>query len=321
VTEKVNLGIIRNEKGDVHFVIVTKLGTIFSRVNDKNYSHVKMCRDCGLVFKTSERLLQHYKEDHKDETMKKQVLKLPEEENSWVRFNIDDNPDFTKTMRQFFVCYADFESSNIPSLEMKTDKTRILMRQIPNSYMLFCPDLMFLEDDQKLKKDSYLKKYHSDDPYMVLAKFIGDLETIRASCIFRWQSHPRLPKLTNEEQEKYDAAQVCEKCKKSFGPELPKVRHHCHVTGKYKGVVSALQLPRRQEEAAAGGVLPQSAGLRCAHDFEVWLDGDCEATWKRWLCSPVHHWQVRGKADLVPVWKFYLSRFASPLGMQTRACR
>jgi hypothetical protein len=40
----------------------------------------------------------------------------------------------------------------------------------------------------------------------VLAKFIDDLETIRKTCIFRWQSHPRLPKLTKEEQEKYDAA-------------------------------------------------------------------------------------------------------------------
>jgi hypothetical protein len=195
-----------------------------------------MCRDCGLVFKTSERLLQHYKEDHKDETMKKQVLKLPNQKEAWIRFNIDRNPDFSKTLRYFFVCYADFESSNIPSLEMKTEKTKILMRQIPNSYMLFCPDLLFLEDERKLSKDSYMKKFQNDDPYLVLAKFIDDLETIRKTCIFRWQSHPRLPKLTKEEQEKYDAAQVCEKCKKPFDSvNSPKVRRHCHVTGKYVG--------------------------------------------------------------------------------------
>jgi hypothetical protein len=80
--EKVNLGIIRNEKGEVHFVIVTKLGAIFARAYDKNHGHIKMCHTCGLIFKNSERLLQHYKEDHKDETMKKQVLKLPKEEES-----------------------------------------------------------------------------------------------------------------------------------------------------------------------------------------------------------------------------------------------
>jgi hypothetical protein len=140
--EKVNLGIIRNEKGDVHFVIVTKLGTIFTRVNDKNAGHIKMCHTCGLICKTSERLLQHYKEDHKDETMKKQILLLPNQEDAWIRFNMENAQDFSKTLRYFFVCYADFECSNIPSLEMKTEKTRILMRQIPNSSMVFCPDLM-----------------------------------------------------------------------------------------------------------------------------------------------------------------------------------
>jgi hypothetical protein len=39
---------------------------------------------------------------------------------------------------------------------MKTDKTKVLMRQIPNSYMLFCPDLMFLEDEPQLKKNAYV---------------------------------------------------------------------------------------------------------------------------------------------------------------------
>jgi hypothetical protein len=234
--EKVDLGIIRNEKGNVHFVIVKKLGAIFSRANDKNQGHVKMCQSCGLIFKTSKRLLQHYKEDHKDEAMKKQVLKLPKQEDAWVRFNMESNPDFSKTLRYFFVCYADFESSNIPMMEMKTEKTKILMRQIPNSFMVFCPDLLFLEDSRKLGVDAYMKKFHNDDPYLVLAQFIEALETIRKACIFRWQSHPRLPKLTKEEQEKYNAATLCEKYKKSFDSQnSPKVRHHCHVTGKYVG--------------------------------------------------------------------------------------
>jgi hypothetical protein len=149
---------------------------------------------------------------------------------------MESNPDFSKTLRYFFVCYADFESSNIPMMEMKTEKTKILMRQIPNSYMLFCPDLLFLEDSRKQGVDAYMKKFHSDDPYLVLAQFIEALETIRKACIFRRQSHPRFPKLTKEEQEKYNAATLCETCKKPFDSQnSPKVRHHCHVTGKYVG--------------------------------------------------------------------------------------
>jgi hypothetical protein len=45
-----------------------------------------------------------------------------------------------------------------------------------------------------------------------------------------------VPKLTKKEQEKYQAATTCEKCKKPFDKkERPKVRHHCHVTGQYIG--------------------------------------------------------------------------------------
>jgi hypothetical protein len=95
---------------------------------------------------------------------------------------------------------------------------------------------MFLEDKKTLSIDSYLKKFHSDDSYEVVKEFIRALDTIRTSCIFRVQSHPRVPKLSKEEQDKYNCAKECEKCKKPFHPkERPKVRHQCHITGKYIG--------------------------------------------------------------------------------------
>jgi hypothetical protein len=75
---------------------------------------------------------------------------------------------------------------------------------------------MFLEDKRSLSVDSYLKKFHSDDPYEVVKEFIRALDTIRTSCIFRFHSHPRVPKLSEEEQENFLRAKVCEKCKKQF---------------------------------------------------------------------------------------------------------
>jgi metal-sulfur cluster biosynthetic enzyme len=59
--DKVDLGIIRNEKGDVHFVIVKNLGLIYTKAYDKNDGHVKMCRGCGQLCKTTEQLLKYYK--------------------------------------------------------------------------------------------------------------------------------------------------------------------------------------------------------------------------------------------------------------------
>jgi hypothetical protein len=117
-----------------------------------------------------------------------------------------------------------------------TKKTKILWKQVPNSFMVFCPDLMFLEDKRSLSIESYLKKFHGDDSYQVVQEFIRALDAIRTSCIFWFQSHPRVPKLTTEEQDRYDKAKVCEKCKKPFDAKVqPKVRHHCHITGKYLG--------------------------------------------------------------------------------------
>jgi hypothetical protein len=80
--KKVNLGIIRGDDEAVHFVLVKKLSTIFTKSYDKMHGHVKMCQDCGIVYSTMEQLCRHYKEDHKDETMEKQTLVLPSREDA-----------------------------------------------------------------------------------------------------------------------------------------------------------------------------------------------------------------------------------------------
>jgi hypothetical protein len=113
VTEKVDLGVLRNDKGDTHFVVIKKLASIFSEAYNSNNGCEKMCRGCGIVFKSTERLLEHYKEDHKDENMKKQVIILPQKDDAWVEFDMNKKQDFSKTLRHFFVCYADFECSNM----------------------------------------------------------------------------------------------------------------------------------------------------------------------------------------------------------------
>jgi hypothetical protein len=235
INKKINLGIIRNEK-DQHFVIVKKLSTIISNPYDNSHGHIKMCGDCGLVCSTTEQLLRHYLKDHKGEREKKQEITLPSVDNSWVKFDMDKKSDFNKTLRYFFVCYADFECSNIPVQDPSSKRTRVVMKQIPNSFMVFCPDFMYLTDGRHMSKESYLKKFHSDDPYEIVKKFIEALETIRESCIFRFSSHPNVLKLTNEEQLRHDAAKVCEKCKNPFDKkERPKIRHHSHITGEYIG--------------------------------------------------------------------------------------
>jgi hypothetical protein len=182
---KINLGIIRDDEGEVYFVLIKKLQVIFTEAYHENHGHLKMCHDCGIMCSLTEQLLQHYKVNHKDESIEKQILVLPSSsEEAWIKFNMEEKQDFQKTLRYFFVCYADFECSNIPVQDPSTKKTKILMKQIPNSFMIFCPDLMFLEDKRQLSMDSYLKKFYIDDPFQVVQEFIRELDKIRSTCIF-----------------------------------------------------------------------------------------------------------------------------------------
>jgi hypothetical protein len=81
---KVNLGILRDEEGEVHFVLIKKLHVIFTETNAMHV-HVKMCQNCGIVFRTTELFLKHYKDDHKDETMEQQSIVLPSSpEKAWI---------------------------------------------------------------------------------------------------------------------------------------------------------------------------------------------------------------------------------------------
>jgi hypothetical protein len=107
-----------------------------------------------------EQLLRHYKKEHKDGMVKKQDIVLPPYEFAWVNFDMLRTADFRKTLRHFFVCYADFECSNIPVQDPSSKRTKILMKQIPNSFMVFFPDLMFLTDHRTKSRELFKEFSH-----------------------------------------------------------------------------------------------------------------------------------------------------------------
>jgi hypothetical protein len=73
---------------------------IFTSAYDVNHGHVKMCHDCGLEFSTTEQMLRHYKEDHKEDSMEEQTIVLPSTpEKGWIKFDIEKKFDFHKTQR------------------------------------------------------------------------------------------------------------------------------------------------------------------------------------------------------------------------------
>jgi hypothetical protein len=97
------------------------------------------------------------------------------------------------------VFYADFEAST------KNGKAI----QVPNSYVIFSPDLMFLLDEQ-LSRHSFIKSFFSDDPELLMRTFVDDLRCLHTSHKFRMTANARVPRLTDEEEERYHNAKSCE---------------------------------------------------------------------------------------------------------------
>ena len=128
------------------------------------------------------------------------------------------------------VGYADFESilrpfpgAKRPGLRPEGNKTH---EHIPCG---FCFHLVspFLQMDPVLKRAE-------NETNQLPQDFIREL-------IFQVkQAHLSLPKkemipLSSEEWKKFRESEVCWLCKGKFGEEKPKVRDHCHFTGKFRG--------------------------------------------------------------------------------------
>ena len=139
--------------------------------------------------------------------------------------------NWERTMHVPVVCYADFESilkpcldASRPWLRLKGNKTH---EHIPCG---FCFHLVspFVEMDPVLKR---AENETNQLPQDFIRELISRVK----------QAHLSLPKkemipLNSEEWKKFRESEVCWLCKKKFGEKtLPKVRDHCHYTGKFRG--------------------------------------------------------------------------------------
>jgi hypothetical protein len=212
----INLGYIEQDD-KCHFVIITKLNCLISH---KYYSHKKLiCAICNTIFSNREALLNHEKVYHSDKELP--IINFPSPDKAFINFDITRERDLKKTVWYPFVFYADFEAST------KVVDSKAV--RVPNSYIIFSPDLSQLVNEE-LISNSFIKSSSSDDPYVLMRQFINDLRTLHKSHIFRMSANARVPQLTPEEEEKYNNAKVCENCKKEFGTI------YCHW-GRFQSVL------------------------------------------------------------------------------------
>jgi hypothetical protein len=257
----INLGYMEDGEKS-HFVLITNLSSVLS---EKYRKHKKLiCTPCNTTFGTREALLNHEKLYHS--TKELPIIKLPTNDKAYINFDITRESDLKKTVLYPFVCYADFEAST----KVVNGKTI----QVPNSYVIFSPELMTLRDD-RLHYSSFLKTYYDDDPEMLMRNFVDHLKALHTSHKFRMTSNAKVPRLTPEEEQKYNSARVCENCKKEFGTrredgtEVRKVRHHDHVTNKFVGAWCTLCNIRNNNRYLNYCCLPQLLRLRWSFHHQI----------------------------------------------------
>jgi hypothetical protein len=70
-----------------------------------------------------------------------------------------------------------------------------------------------------------------------ITSFLASLE-IEVERVCKWNDyHTRkvMQPLTLEQQQQHDSASTCYLCHKAFDEKHPKVKEHCHLTGRYRG--------------------------------------------------------------------------------------
>ena len=146
---------------------------------------------------------------------------------SSVKFN-----NFQKQLPVPFVIYADFEAitQKIDSCQPNDEKSYTERYQKHNDCgysfkVVFCYDNKFSRPIQLYRGKNAVYKF--------LEAMLEEVDY----CEKTKNEHFNQPMdLTNKDEENFQAATKSHICKKDFSEEDKRVRDHCHVTGKYRGV-------------------------------------------------------------------------------------
>jgi hypothetical protein len=223
----INLGVLEDDDKS-HYVLITKLNCVLSRKYDSDKRVV--CYRCLTSFSKLSALANHIHKYHSNHVLP--IIKLPKPEKAYIRFSLDNQKDFKKTIWYPRVCYADFEAFNIFD---DSAYWTVRYKQVPFSYCIISPELLDLADEMKLSKKDYRRGCHCGNPKDLLQHFWWDLKHLHELHFESIQRYLEVPKLTEEEQQLHDSAKCCMKCGHKFDHDCPKVRHHDHSTGKYIG--------------------------------------------------------------------------------------
>ena len=177
------------------------------------------CDRCLYGFTKEDLLIQH-KEDCEGINKNSTRIEMPTEGNNYITFKNHQNQ-----MPVPYVIYADFGSIIKPKTENAGDKSEITSEHEACGF-----GYQVVRFDGKAEEPVI---YRGKDAVEI---FINNLEC-QVSNINNIFAHPKPITMTEQETKDHAKATHCWICEKELGSfkTNPKVRDHCHFTGRYRG--------------------------------------------------------------------------------------
>ena len=210
---------ITSESNRKHYVAIKSFSRLLSTENAKHKGKEYFCMKCLQGFKEESSRNEHIDYCIDNESVK---VEMPYK-NPIVQYS-DGQFQFTVP----FIMYADFESILEPIQGLGNNPMMSSMRAIGNHVPSgWCVHSEFAYG----KVENPLKLYRGKD----CVKKFYDHVTGEAHRLY--QSFPEVPMtpLTPKEMDRYKRSERCHICFKPFKEDNPKVRDHCHYTGRYRG--------------------------------------------------------------------------------------
>ena len=202
---------------DNHWLPITNLDKLLST---KSGSHNAYCYRCLRNLYRQDRLEQHMERCYKT-TGQKEVM--PKDEEARMQFN-----DWSHMLSPPFVMYADMEALLVPP---DVANNKILQTHVPCAV------------------GSYLVAHPGPDDPPQLVVFQQGENCVEEFCeyldrrirqLYQYnRDHCNKPQQRNDpaQVQQFEAAVECDYCKAPFSDAVPKVWHHCHISGRLLGTV------------------------------------------------------------------------------------
>ena len=228
--DQMNLLLIVNDEKK-HYVLFIKDFNAFMYNQSKHEEEKHFCMFCLLCFSSESILVKH---TNNCLTINgAQAIKMPKQGDNIPKFN-----NFHKQLPIPFVIYADFEAimkkvqGCKQSEEMEKDKDK---RSYTETYQTpkdcgYGYKVVCCYDDKYSKP---IQMYRGENAvYKFMEKMLEEVEYCKAVVKKRFNK-PLV--MTEDDKQHFRTMDGCHICGEKYTDKDVHVRHHCHITGKFKG--------------------------------------------------------------------------------------